>query len=294
MAQSLASVAEPPLPNRISLPPRCDAFAAWPARRRRSLRMSRATRARRIGIVLHLHWMEPATSPPHRSVLCFSRPRNGYRNPLADVVAQFTMLEENVHRLPQRVVEHLDDFLVNERIVGRAVDGVRTSRAGERKVMAPRERGRSSSGPYLGIAFGRAESHHDVFGTQDGLEPGTERAWRDPAPEARACPRSRDERIPPRRAGHRSHKGRGRRRANARPRRKRSDISRQASARRRPRAKELLAKLLRCRSSLFNCSGAIRLAAGRRRIRSYPSPSKCAAEDRRPACPPRACRRIAS
>ena len=37
---------------------------------------------------------------------------------VADVVAQLPMLEEDVHRLPERVVEDLDQLLVDERIRG--------------------------------------------------------------------------------------------------------------------------------------------------------------------------------
>ena len=28
-------------------------------------------------------------------------------------------------------------------------------------------------GPYLGIAFGRAKSHHDIVGMKNGFQPGT-------------------------------------------------------------------------------------------------------------------------
>jgi hypothetical protein len=72
------------------------------------------------------------------------------------------------------VVKHLDDFLVDERVVrgGRAVvvafgawqgysQGAGGARIAERC-------------PHFGVAFGRAETHHDIFGAQDGLEPRAE------------------------------------------------------------------------------------------------------------------------
>ncbi len=43
------------------------------------------------------------------------------------------MFEEDVDRLPKRVVEDLDDFLMDERIVGAGVDGVRAFFSGKRE-----------------------------------------------------------------------------------------------------------------------------------------------------------------
>ena len=40
---------------------------------------------------------------------------------VADVVAQFAMFEEDVHGFPERVIENLDELLVDERIVRRGI-----------------------------------------------------------------------------------------------------------------------------------------------------------------------------
>ena len=47
-----------------------------------------------------------------------------------DVVAEFAMLEKDVHRLPERVIENLDQFLMHEGVGGRGADGVRAGQAG--------------------------------------------------------------------------------------------------------------------------------------------------------------------
>ena len=40
---------------------------------------------------------------------------------VADVVAQLAMFEEDVHRFPERVIENLDQLLVDESIVRRGI-----------------------------------------------------------------------------------------------------------------------------------------------------------------------------
>ena len=77
------------------------------------------------------------------------------------------MFEEHVYGFPKRVVEDLDHFLVDERILR---GGVRTRRSPS--VPATRTSWRRARvrhiqrGPHFRIALGRAEAHHDVFGAR--------------------------------------------------------------------------------------------------------------------------------
>ena len=57
---------------------------------------------------------------------------------IADVMPQFAMLEEDVHGFPERVIENLDQFLMDEWILDRRLERVGTARPGSAKVMAPR------------------------------------------------------------------------------------------------------------------------------------------------------------
>ena len=142
IAQSLASVAEPPLPNRISFPPRSTRSAIACGRLCNSLGLllarPAAAAARRPPPSCRI---ESATSADdsHRSA-CFCLAQKGIEKAaLADVVSQFAMLEEHVHCFPQRVIQNLDHFLMNERI-GRRGARLRSSlrRRAARSVIAPR------------------------------------------------------------------------------------------------------------------------------------------------------------
>ena len=46
-------------------------------------------------------------------------------------MTQFAMLEEDVHRLPQRVIENLDHLLVHEWILRRGIERIRAFHAGK-------------------------------------------------------------------------------------------------------------------------------------------------------------------
>ena len=84
------------------------------------------------------------------------------------------MLQENVHRLPQRVIQDLDHFLVNEWIGdGRfaAVVAFRSRQCQRQCAGSPRLPQRRR---HLRVALGRAEPHHDIFGAQYRFEPRTE------------------------------------------------------------------------------------------------------------------------
>ena len=132
------------------------------------------------------------------------------------------------------------------------------SSAGKSEGHRLRSRARIERGPDFRVAFGRAESHHDVFGPTESLRATAGTAWKDRAPEARACRQLRDERTRPRRAARRWRRGRGRRPASVPPRRKRSDISRQASARRcASRAKKVFEHLVARQKALFDLRGEL-------------------------------------
>ena len=83
---------------------------------------------------------------------------------VAHVVAQFAMLEEHVHRLPQRVIEDLHHLLMHERIPRRRPERVRALVPGSANVIAPRVARRSQRLLHFRIALGRPEAHHHVFG----------------------------------------------------------------------------------------------------------------------------------
>ena len=89
-------------------------------------------------------------------------------------MAQFAMLEEDMHGLPQRVVQDLDHLLVHERILRGGIERVRAFHAGKSERHRVLQVGQLQRRPDFRIAFGRAESHDDVFGMKNGFEPGTE------------------------------------------------------------------------------------------------------------------------
>ena len=149
MAQSLASVADPPLPKMMSLPPRSQPLVN---RQRRSRRCapprSRATCARRAASSSTFIRIDDGDLAHEvgRRLLLASQERIE-KSRLADLVAQLAMLEEDVHRLPERVVQDLDDLLVHERIRsgGRDRVGCPPRRAGRTSSRRESARGRERS-----------------------------------------------------------------------------------------------------------------------------------------------------
>jgi hypothetical protein len=93
----------------------------------------------------------------------------------AHVVAQLAALEEDVHRLPQRVIQDFQNLLVDEGMVDRRADGIGAAGPRQRK----RHRAACACGVergfHLGIARWRAEAHHDVFGPHHHVETAAER-----------------------------------------------------------------------------------------------------------------------
>ena len=114
MAQSLASVAEPPLPKMMSFPPRCTRSRMATAARR-SARLARALLARAAAssatfMLIELgHLLDESDG-----FLLFLAEKGIKKLRPRHIVAQLAMLEEDVHGLPKRVIEDLDHFLVNE------------------------------------------------------------------------------------------------------------------------------------------------------------------------------------
>ena len=173
------------------------------------LRLFRATCARSFASSATFMRMDAATSSTTPAVSCFSWPRNGYRNAaIAHVVPQFAMLEEDVHRFPQRVIQDLDHLLVQNGSCGRRLQAqYEPSRPGQREghraaalraMRAPLAPRRSPSGGPKPITMSS--------GCDDRFEPRAETASKDRAPAARACRRSPDARTPPRHAAHRWHR----------------------------------------------------------------------------------------
>src|SRR5580704_8827334 len=83
------------------------------------------------------------------------------------------MLEKDVHRLPQGVIEDLDDLLMNEwilRCVGAVVIAFRAGKChGHRSAAGGVIEGCGN----FGIAFRRAETHYDIVWVKNGVEPGS-------------------------------------------------------------------------------------------------------------------------
>ncbi len=188
------------------------------------------------------------------SVPCFSVPGTDRGTPTAHVVPELAVLEEDVHCLPQRVVEHLDHLLVHEGILGRDRARRTLPVPGRRRSSRP-QLGLLQRGPDFRIAFRRAESHDDIFGLKYGFEPGTEQ---NREIESRQRALAHDHGM---NKFHRDVLGIGgvgpRPKASRRPpRRKRSDISRQASARRGPRARRTVRDVRSARAAALHLTSA--------------------------------------
>ena len=175
MAQSLASVAEPPLPKIIEFAAALQALMNGQRCAAYLLGFLARHLAAQFGVVVHLHQNRARDlSQQVGGSLLFGAQKGIEESRIAHLVTQFTMLEEDVHRLPQRVVQDLDHFLVHERILRRGIERVRTLHARESERHRILQVGQLQRGPDFRIAFGRTESHHDIFGMKYGLEPGTE------------------------------------------------------------------------------------------------------------------------
>ena len=102
---------------------------------------------------------------------------------------QFAVFEEDMHRLPQRVIEHLDHLLVHEGIFGHRLQGIGALCAGKRKGHGALDLGLLQRGPDCRIALRRTKSHHDVFRANDSPQPWPEENRQIERRQARACRR---------------------------------------------------------------------------------------------------------
>jgi hypothetical protein len=165
MAQSLASVAEPPL-QALMNGQRCAAYL---------LGFLARHLATQFGVVVHLHQNRARDLRQQVGGSLLFGAQEGIEEPrFAHLVTQFTMLEEDMHGFPQRVVQNLDHLLVHEWVLRGGIERVRTFHPRESERHRILQVGQLQRGPDFRIAFGRTESHHDVFGMKYGLEPGTE------------------------------------------------------------------------------------------------------------------------
>ncbi len=119
MAKSLASVADPPFPKIISFPPR----------RKRSSNGQRSVADCSLSFPCHLcahivsSWafirMEDRDICNQVGGSLFFLPKKRIEKlGFAHVVPEFAVLEENMHRLPERMVQNFDHLLMHERISG--------------------------------------------------------------------------------------------------------------------------------------------------------------------------------
>src|SRR5208282_1144594 len=123
----------------------------------------------------HLNRSSDFSDDVHSFLLVFSEERVEKAG-VADVVAQFAALKENVNGFPKRVVKNFDEFLVDERVLRGGLREIRAFVAWERKChCAPLPR-RVQCGPDFRIAFGWTETHNDVVWLQQGFDPRLESA----------------------------------------------------------------------------------------------------------------------
>jgi hypothetical protein len=111
--------------------------------------------------------------PIWRALLFLSKERVE-KTRFANVMAEFPVLEEQVHGLPQNVVEDLDQFLMKKRIFGSRDHAIRAFDARKSEGHGVAEMGLLKCRPDFGIPFGWTKAHDDVFGTEDGLNPRME------------------------------------------------------------------------------------------------------------------------
>ena len=151
------------------------------------------------------------------------------------------MVEEDVHELPQHVVERLDQLLADRRVGAGGSNSHSAPAGANASVRQPRSRASASAAARLAAVLVGPERDRDVVGLRHERRPASARlaalAGQADAPAARACRRSPGARTRPRRGGRPSARpasGRtrpaGRRARSARPSGGRARASRSASA----------------------------------------------------------------
>ena len=172
MAKSLASVAEPPLPKIMSLPPRAMrsriAAAALPIFSDSSC--ATCVAQQRVVLRFHADGSSDLRDDVERFLFVFAE-EWVEKAGLANVMAQFAVFEEDVHGLPERVVENFDEFLMNEGIVRGGIAEIGAAGAWQRERHRVALLCRVQSGPDFGVAFGRTEAHDDVVRLHERFQP---------------------------------------------------------------------------------------------------------------------------
>src|SRR5690242_16239746 len=92
----------------------------------------------------------------------------------ANVMPQFPVLKEDVHRFPQCVIKNLDQFLMHERIVRSRLHEVRSFRTRQSKGHCIATTSCLQRRPDFGITLRRSEAHNDIRGLEKGLKPWPE------------------------------------------------------------------------------------------------------------------------
>ncbi|MGH9562502.1 MAG: hypothetical protein ACRD3S_13705 [Terracidiphilus sp.] len=100
-------------------------------------------------------------------------------------MSQLAVLEKHVHRFPKRVVENLDEFLMDEGVLRCGRKGIGALLAWQRKRHGVLRTSRFQSIPDFRITFRGPESHCNVVRAQDGIEPrpkedGKIQGWKRP------------------------------------------------------------------------------------------------------------------
>ncbi len=93
--------------------------------------LTRHLRAQRR-IILHFH-QDGGCDFGHQiaGLLLFLTKKRIEKSGCSNFVAEFAMFEEDMHRFPQRVVQDLDHFLMNERILSEGLDRIGAFHAGQ-------------------------------------------------------------------------------------------------------------------------------------------------------------------
>ena len=136
--RSFASVAEPPLPKVMSLPPRSSRSATARAIWEMALVSDSAAADRRLFTSCIFWSIEPCTANNLFERLLSFAEEGVKEGRTSHVVALFAVLEVDVDRLPEQVVEDLEDLLNDKRV---------SIRRGEGKLPLPRRL--NMSGPPL-------------------------------------------------------------------------------------------------------------------------------------------------
>ena len=167
IAQSLASVAEPPLPKRMQLAAAREPLVRWraPPRRSRSASLARHLRAQRRVVGRP---SSGSTRPPRSTTsagrLLLAGRETDRGSPAAPTSWPSSRCSKKTCTVSQSVWYRISIsswWMNGSSVAGR--DGVRALRArAARTSWRPARRARRERAPHLGVALGRTEAHHHV------------------------------------------------------------------------------------------------------------------------------------